>query len=206
VQAQPGEFVFEGLKGSLGLASAGPASRYEQHFSVTSMRLPAGLVPPAYHDLVPTSLDFGFKISGFDVAAAGTEAIADMHLAGDAPPISKADNDKVFAKLVGSGPVTLEIPPSHLVAPQLDVSFEGKATYIKGKPTGTLTVHVHNFDKTVAALKGLGPDAEKQMVPMLAMAKGLAKTDPNDVLTWVAEIGADSIIKVNGLPLGKSPF
>ena len=74
-----------------------------------------------------------------------------------------------------------------------------------GKPTGALTVHVRNFDKTVTALKSLGPDLEKQMTPVLAMAKGLAKPD-GDALKWVAEVGADGVIKVNGLPLGKSPF
>ena len=65
---------------------------------------------------------------------------------------------------------------------------------------------MRNFDNTVTALKGLGPDTEKKMVPALAMAKGLAKTDPDGALTWVGEIGADRVMKVNGLPLGKAPF
>ena len=41
---------------------------------------------------------------------------------------------------------------------------------------------------------------------MLAMAKGLAKTDGDGSLMWVGEIGADGVMKVNGLPLGKSPI
>jgi hypothetical protein len=202
----PGEFVMDGLKASVSLASAGPASRFEEHIAVAALTLPPNLAPPMYHDLVPTSFDVGFKVSGFDVAAAGTEALADLHLSGDGPPISKDDKAKVGAKLIGSGPVVIDIAPSHVLAPGLDISFEGKVTYAKGKPTGAITLHAKNFDNTVSALKAMGPDAEKQMVPVVAMAKGLAKNDPDGVLTWVGEVGADGIMKVNGLPLGKAPF
>lgn len=189
-----------------GLAAMGPASHLEERFAATGLKLPAGVVPPQYADFTPTAFDISFKLGGFDLNAAGLEATADMHLAGDAPPVSKEDNDKVFAKLTGVGPITLEIPPSHVAAPNLDIAFEGKGAYVVGgKPTGALTVHVRNFDKTMAALKGLGPDVEKQMTPVLVMAKGLAKPD-GDALKWVAEVGADGVIKVNGLPLGKSPF
>ena len=101
----------------------------------------------------------------------------------------------------------IDIPPSHVVAPQLDIAFEGHVRYQQGgKPSGTFTVHMRDFDKTQAALKGLGPEAEKKMVPVLAMAKGLAKTDSDGTLTWVGELGADGMMKVNGLPLGKAPL
>jgi hypothetical protein len=74
------------------------------------------------------------------------------------------------------------------------------------KPTGSVTIHLKDFDKTMAAVKAAGPEIEKQAAPVIAMAKGLAKTDPDGTLTWVAEAGADGSIKVNGLPLGKMPF
>ena len=41
---------------------------------------------------------------------------------------------------------------------------------------------------------------------MVAMAKGLAKSEADGVLTWVAEVGLDKVVKINGLPLGKLPF
>jgi hypothetical protein len=159
-----------------------------------------------YRDLTPTSVDVGFKASGFDVAAASAEAIADMHLAGDAPPISAEDNAKVWAKLIGAGPVIVDVPPSRLLAPQLDLSIQGQVRYQGAKPSGTFTVHMRNFDKTMAALKGLGPEAEKKMIPFLAMAKGMAKVEGDGTLTWVGELGADGMMKVNGLPLGKAPI
>ncbi len=206
VQTPRGSFALDSAKVGVGGAAAGPASRFEERFAASGLSLPPGLVPAMFHDLVPTSFDVGFKLSGFDLNAAGAEAIADLHLAGDAPPISREDREKVVAKLIGAGPVLIDIAPSHVVAPQLDITFEGQIRYHGAKPSGTLTVHMRNFDKTQAALMGLGPDAEKKMVPVLAMAKGLAKTDADGALTWVGELGADGTMKINGLPLGKAPL
>ncbi len=186
--------------------AAGAAGAFEEHFTVDGLSAPPGLVPAMYRNFFPTSLDIGFKASGFDVPAASAEAIADMHLAGDAPPISAEDNAKVWAKLIGAGPVIVDVPPSRLVAPHLDIAFEGQVRYQAAKPTGTFTVHMRNFEKTQAALKGLGPETEKKMAPVLAMAKGLAKSGGDGALTWVGELGADGMMKVNGLPLGKAPF
>ncbi len=206
VQTPTGPIAANDAKIGVGGAAAGSDSRFEEHFSASGLNLPPGLVPATLSALVPTSFDVGFKVSGFDLTAEGAEAIADMHLAGDAPPISKEDDDKVWAKLVGAGPVLIDVAPSHIVAPQLDIAFQGQVRYQAAKPSGTFTVHMRNFDQTQAALKSLGPDAEKKMVPVLAMAKGLAKTEGDGSLTWVGELGADGMIKVNGLPLGKAPL
>ncbi len=205
VQIPQGAVVMDAAKFGFGGAT-GAAAAFEEHFSVDGLTLPPGLVPPTYRDLVPTSVDVGFKASGFDLVAASAEAIADMHLAGDAEPISSADGARVWAKLIGAGPVVVDVPPSRLLAPQLDLSIQGQVRYQDGRPSGTFTVQMRNFDKTMAALKGLGPAAEKKMIPFLAMAKGMAKTESDGALTWVGELGADGMMKVNGLPLGKAPI
>ena len=38
------------------------------------------------------------------------------------------------------------------------------------------------------------------------MAKGLGKAQPDGSLIWVYTLGADKVMKINGLPLGKSPY
>jgi hypothetical protein len=186
--------------------ASGSAGAFGEHFEANGLTLPADLIPAPFGGFAPTAFAIGFRASGFDVAAAGAEAIADLHLAGDGPAISPDDAAKIRAKLIGPDGVVIDIEPSHLLAPLLDISFEGHIVYKGAKPTGKLTVHMRNFDKTQAALKTLGPEVEKKAAPMLAMAKGLAKTDGDGSLTWVGEIGADGVMKVNGLPLGKSPI
>ena len=201
-----GPFAFDDFKVGAGGAFAGPDSRFSERIAAKGLSLPPGLVPDIYRDFVPTAFDVGVKFSGVNLTAAAEEAVANLHLAGDQPPISAEDNAKIMAKFLGAGPVVIDIAPSRVEAPDLDLSFDGQIRYVVGKPTGAITLRAHDFDKTVSALKALGPDAEAKLVPVLAMAKGLAKTEADGVLTWVGEIGADGIMKVNGLPLGKAPF
>jgi hypothetical protein len=206
VRTPKGPFAFDDLKFGAGGAFAGPDSRFSERLAANGLSLPPGLIPEMYRDFVPSSFDVGVKFSGVNLTAAAEEAVANLHLAGDQPPISKEDNAKVMAKLLGDGPVLIDIAPSRVQAPQLDLSFDGQIRYLVGKPTGTVTLRMQNFDKTASALKALGPDVEAKMVPVLAMAKGLAKTEADGALTWVGEIGADGMMKVNGLPVGKAPF
>ena len=178
---------------------------FEEHFAGEGFTLPPGLVPPMFADLTPKSFDFGVKVSGFDAAGAAQEAIAAMHLAGDGPPISDADGKKILAKGMAAGGVVVDLPPSHILAAKLDVSYDGQIKFDGSKRSGKVNVHVRNFDQTVEALKALGQMVPPNAMAGLAMAKGLAKKD-GDALTWVAEMTADGSISVNGLPLGKAPM
>ncbi len=191
-----------GKFGLLAAASAaGPKGSIEYHLAADGVALPPGLLPPAMQDLAPTAFNIDIRASGFDFGAGAEEAINDLHFAGDDPVISKDDGAKILAKTKGSAPLVVALSPSHIVAPQLDVTLEGEVHLEGVRPNGALKVHVRNFDKTVAALKALGPLASPQVISGLAMAKALAKTDADGVLTWVGEYGADGSIKVNGLPL-----
>lgn len=205
VQTPNGAITLDLAKFGFGADATGSGA-VEEHIAFNGLALPPDLVPAPFRDFAPTSLDLTVKASGFDVAAARAEAIADLHFAGDAPPLSPDDRAKVWAKLTGGGPVTIDVPLSHIVAPHLDLAVEGRVIYKNGRPTGSFTIHMRNFDSTMAALKDLGPDTERKLIPALAMAKGLARTDGDGVLTWVGELGPDGGMKVNGLPLGKAPL
>ena len=76
---------------------------------------------------------------------------------------------------------------------------------LAGKTAGAVTVRMRDFDKTMNAVKGLGPEMATKSLPMVAMAKGLAKTESDGALSWLIEIGDDRSIRVNGIPLGKAP-
>jgi hypothetical protein len=204
-QIPQGQITIDSAKFGVSGAS-GPSGAFGEHFEAAGLALPATLIPAPFVGFAPTAFSIGFRASGFDVASASAEMVADLHLAGDGPAIAPDDAAKIRAKLIGPDGIVVDIEPSRIIAPLLDLSFEGHVVYKGAKPTGTLTVHMRNFDKTQAALKTLGPDVEKKVAPMLAMAKGLAKTDGDGSLVWVGEIGPDGVMKVNGLPLGKSPI
>jgi hypothetical protein len=178
----------------------------EVHFAAGAITPPAGVIPAPLSGFVPSSIDINLKYGGYDYAAAAEEAINDLHLAGEGPVISDADREKIPAKMMSGGPIHYTFLPSHVIAPQLDISFEGELQVTGARPIGKMTVKARNFDNTVSAIKGAGPQiATPQLIAGLALAKGLGKTETDGSLTWVAEYGADGAIKVNGLALGKAP-
>jgi hypothetical protein len=206
VDAPQGHFSVAGARFRLGASSApGPRSAGEYSVAMDGFAMPPGLLPPAMSDLVPTAFNLDLKAGGFDLGAGIEEAINDMHFSGDGPVIAESDRPKIFAKMKGSAPITVELLPSHVVAPQVDLTVEGVLHLEGARPTGVLKVRIGNFDKTLAAIKALGPVASPQVLGGLALAKTLGKSESDGALTWIGEYGADGSMKVNGLPLGKAP-
>ncbi len=204
VNAGPGDSSVEKVGGAVEIRASGPDSVFGESVSAEGLKLVKGLVPPAFAGLVPTAFAIGFKASGADVAAAAREAIADLHLAGEGPPFSDADRDKIGAMLLGGGAVTVDIPASHVTAPKLDLGFEGQFRYVAGRPQGKLTAHARNFDATVAAVAAV-PGIDPSAGAVMAMAKGLGKAETDGALTWVLEVAPDGAFSVNGTALGNIP-
>jgi len=194
-----------GAKVALGVANLGPDSAIDAAISAEGLSLPVALAPPGAADLTPSKIDLAATFKGFDIAAAAKAAIDHMKVGEDGPAISDEDGSKVAAALLGSGPMRLEISPSHIVAPAVDAEIEGSFSYTHGKSSGAVTVRMRNFDKTMTAVRALAPEIQLKAIPALALAKGLAKTDGDGRLSWLVEVNEDRSIKVNGIPLGQMP-
>jgi hypothetical protein len=202
VAASQGRFAIASGKFAL-TASAAPGANgsAEYDLAVDGLTLPTGLLAPEMSNLAPNAFNIDVRANGFDIGAGADEAIKDMHFDGDGPVISEAGRAQILAKMKGSGPITIDLLPSHIVAPRVDVTFEGQVHLEGARPSGVLKIHARNFDRTVAALKAVGPLATPQMSGGLALARLLAKSEADGSLTWVAEYSADGAIKVNGMPL-----
>ena len=205
VTSSIGATALAGLKYQLSAANAGPQSSISLGVSAEGLSLPVGLVPPAAGVLTPTKIDVAATFQGIDIAAGANEAIADMSLQGDGPLISDEDSAKVEAALLSAGPIRIEFAPSHIVAPAIDADFVGVIRYEHGRVSATTTIHVRDFDKTMAAVKAMGPDVVGKAMPFLALAKGLGKSESDGSLSWVVELDNDRSMKVNGIPFGKAP-
>jgi hypothetical protein len=205
VTASIGAIALADLKYQLSAANAGPQSSISFSVSAEGLSLPVGLVPPAAGDLTPSKIEVSASFKGIDLAAGASEAIADMRLQGDGPLISEEDAAKVEAALLSADPVRIEFAPSHIQAPALDADFVGVVRYEHGRVSAAMTIHMRGFDKTMAAVKAMGPDIMAKAMPMLALAKGLGKSESDGSLSWVVELDADRSMKVNGIPFGKAP-
>ena len=200
-----GAIALADAKFAVGASNGGADSALDATISAEGLSLPIGLVPPNAAGLTPSKIDLAFTVSGIDFAAAANQAIDSFHLGGPGPAIADADSAKVAAALFGAGPLKIAIAPSHVVAPAIDSDIQGELRYTGGKASGAVTVRMRGFDKTMSAVRGLGPDIALKTLPMVAMAKGLAKTESDGALSWLIEVGDDRSIRVNGIPLGKAP-
>jgi hypothetical protein len=193
------------FKVATGLSNAGPDSALDVAISASELSLPVGLTPPGAGALTPSKIELAATLKGVDFAAAASAAIDHVSFEGAHPKLSDDDMAQVAAALLSAGPLRVEIAPSHIVAPALDANLQGVVRYAAGHVTGSMTIRMRNFDATMAALKGLGPDIQAKALPALAMAKGLAKSDSDGSLSWVVEVDEHRSISVNGIPLGKAP-
>ncbi len=205
VSSPSGAVALGGLKLAVGIANAGPKSAIEATVAAEGLSLPVAFAPPGAADLTPSKIDLTATLKGIDIAAGANEAIADMRLGGPGPALSDEDSAKAAQAFLSAGPLELEIAPSHVIAPAIDANLQGAMRWAAGKRSGQISIHMRGFDKTMAAIKALGPDIAAKSIPGLAMAKGLAKTESDGSLSWLVELGPDRSIKVNGIPLGKAP-
>ncbi|HEY3622297.1 MAG TPA: hypothetical protein VGL12_07855 [Roseiarcus sp.] len=205
VIASLGAIALADVKYQLGAANAGPQSSINFSLSADGLSLPVGLLPPNAGALTPSKIDVAAKLKGIDITAAANEWISDLSLQGEGPLLSDDNAAKVEAAFISSGPVQIEFAPSHVVAPAVDADFAGSVRLDHSKPTAAITIHARSFDKTMAAVKDLGPDISAKAMPGLALAKGLAKTENDGSFSWLVELDAERSIKVNGIPFGKAP-
>ena len=153
IVTESGPVEIEGAAFGAGAVNGGADSGFSEHIAAKSIKLPDGMLPGVYAPLVPTSFDIGFKASGFDLAGAAQEWFANAHLEGDGPPLTKEQQDKVTARLVRSKPIVVDILPSHIVGPSLNLAFEGRVTIDNTQPVGSITIQAPNFDQMAQAIQ-----------------------------------------------------
>ncbi len=205
VTSSLGAIALGDFKYQLGATNAGPQSAINLSVSADGLSLPVGLLPPNAGALTPSKIDISAKLKGIDISAAANEWISDLSLQGDGPLLSDDNAEKVEAAFISAGPVQIEFAPSHVVAPAVDADFAGVIRLDHSKPTAAITIHARSFDRTMAAVKDLGPDVSAKAMPGLALAKGLGKSESDGSLSWLVELDAQRSIKINGIPFGKAP-
>jgi len=200
-----GAITLAGFKIAGGLSDAGPDSAIDLAVSAEGLSLPVGLAPPGAADLTPSKIDVSATLKGIDISAAASTAIDRLRLDGKDRALADEDMAKVAEAFLSAGPLRLELQPSHIAAPAIDADVQGEVNYATGHVSGSVTIRMRNFDKTMAAVKNLGPEVQSRALPGLAMAKGLAKSESDGSLSWIIEVDQNRSISVNGIPLGKAP-
>jgi hypothetical protein len=175
-----------------------------EKFTFNGFEMPAGIVPPWAAGLAPASVSLDFSIADFNLAAPAKLLIDSFDLSKN-PPVPDALDQQLQQALLPKGTVTLALGPSGVLAKIFDLKLEGSMTAGPlAQPAGQATVKLKGIDEIMAALQAAPPEMGMQQVaPMVIVAKGMGKQEPDGYLSWKIESTPQGSVTVNGVDLSK---
>lgn len=196
--------------GPFGLQEAGVAidmngvvseGLFREAISLKGLTIPEGIVPPFAADMVPTDLDIDMAVSGFDLAAPAMLGLGMLDLPAGTPPAPDFDMQMLGA-LLPTGAVDITLAPGGITAPGYVLSYEGAMSAgPMGAPSGDAKISLTGIEAIMTALQSAPPEMGAQdILPMIAMAQGLAKPE-GDALVWEVNMAPTGAVSVNGMEL-----
>ncbi len=176
--------------------------RVREKFTVTGLALTEGLVPGWAKDLVPTSFTFDVAGAGFNLADSAAMIVAALDLTKE-PPLTEEVGATLLPAFLPKGNFDVTFAPGQVVAPLYQLDFEGAmAVTVDGAPpTGQGTVKAAGMDAVIEALNKGPAEVAQNVGPVLAMARGIAKTGGVGELVWKLDGTQPGVFKINDLDL-----
>ena len=176
--------------------------KFREAISVAGLTMPDGLVPAWAIDLVPDSFALDFMASRFNLADPAALFIGAFDLAAPTP-VDDATGAQMLAALLPDGVVDITLAPGNVTSGLYDLRFEGAMTAGPETevPTGQAKVTLSGMTAIEAALNAAPPEVSGQILPMLGMAKGMAKAGDEGKLIWEVDATTPGTLVVNGVDL-----
>jgi hypothetical protein len=201
------------IAGNFGLAELGVSAeingisadgRLQEKFTFTGLSVPQELVPQWASGLVPKNFSIDFDITDFDLAAPAALIIDRLDLAKN-PPLPEGFEDELMPAFLPKGTVTIGLAPSEILAPLFQFTAEGSMTAGPvATPQGTALLKLKGLDESMTALQAAPAELGfAQMMPVILLAKGLARQEGDGTLAWAIESTPAGSITINGTDLSK---
>lgn len=175
--------------------------RFRTAGTIEGLVLPPGPVPDWAAGLVPQDLSLDLTVTGFDLAAPAAILIGAFDL-GAPEPLDDSILDPLLAALLPRGAVQVVLAPGRLVAPQVELGYEGDLSAGPvAMPEGQARVTLRGYDAVLAALDAAPAEEVAGVRQGLGMAWGLAEKG-DDLLTWDFRLSADGRLMLNGMDMG----
>lgn len=204
-----GEFGVEDIVFTMTLPGIVDDAHTAMTFGLEGPSLPSHIVPQWAGGLVPTALDFGFTLSGFDLDKALRHLIETFD-AERLPPFEDSDLATAGELALTEDGVSFKLLPGRIDSPLLDLSYEGELTLAFPQPHGTIAVTATGLDDAIASLDGASGDmTESQVLGFLTVAKMWGRPGADGGIDFVFEINRDGSVTVNGQmlkPAGGTPL
>ncbi len=177
------------------------AGKMTYSVSVSSMKLPDGMLPPWSVKIMPTDMTFHFGGANLNLDGPTRKFIEAMDLNQD-PPVSDAVGEAIVAEILASDP-KMTFNDTSIRNGETEITINGEATFPNLKPEVTATIEAAGFDKLEEALKTAAESDQSaaQAFTGIIAAKGFSKSLPDGKLQWVVEAKPDGSVLVNGTML-----
>ena len=174
---------------------------FGESINFTGLQIPQGIAPPWSAGLIPTTLKFGFDVSGFDAEAPVTMFIDQMDVS-KAEPIPPGSEQLYMGAFAPKNTIQLTIPAGEISSGTYSLSYEGTSTIsFTGMPQVNAKFRMTGMDKVIAQLQQAATDPTAQQgMAMLFAAKGIGKAD-GDAITWDVTMSPEGKLLVNGTDL-----
>jgi hypothetical protein len=162
---------------------------------------PPGVLPPFIEPLVPERFSIDFAVESFDANAAAKLLLGLFDLPVGGKPGPEFEGQMMQA-LMPDGTVEIVIAPGEVANATYTLNYEGRMTAGPGgMPTGTAKVTATGFDAAMAVLDGAPDEMKSGVLPVMGMARGLAKEQADGSLLWEIDASQPGTLLINGMDL-----
>lgn len=182
------------------MSGATADGKLHEKISLTGLKLPEEMMPAWVPPLLPNAVTLDFTFDSFDLAAPAQILLDEMKPEGE---LSDEVNARLLQALLPDGTFNTTVAPSNVTGSIYSLSLEGAMTAGPAAPipVGSALLKATGLDAVMTALQSAPPEVSQQAIPVIMMARGLAKTEGTDSYSWDVQMGADGKITVNGVDL-----
>lgn len=195
-----GRFGVKALAVDVDMTGILASGSFRERIGISGLSLPDGIVPPWAAGLAPESFSLDIGVADYDLDAPARIVLDALDLDKD-PPLPPETEAALQKALLPKGTVTLTLGPSALAARAFDLKAEGLLTAgPMAPPAGNALLRLKGIDAIVAALQAAPAEmGAQQIMPLILMAKGVAKQEPDGALSWRLESASDGALTINGI-------
>ncbi len=174
---------------------------FREAIRIDGLTLPPGVLPPFAEGLVPQSFSIDFAVDKFDAAAAAQVLLGLLDLPTGAEPPEGLDMTLLSA-LMPEGTVGITLAPGEVSNATYTLTYEGSMTAgPAAMPVGAGKITAKGYDAAMALMDGAPDDMKSQILPVMGMARGLAKDQGDGTLVWELDATQPGTFMVNGMDL-----
>lgn len=174
--------------------------KLHEKIALSGLKLPEEIMPAWVPALLPHAVTLDFTVDGFDLAAPAQILLDEMKPEGK---LSDEANARLMQAFLPDGTFNATVAPSNITGNIYDLSLQGAVTAgpAAPMPAGSALIKATGLDAVMKALEAAPPEVSQQAIPVIMMARGMAKPEGTDSYSWDIQMSADGKFTINGVDM-----